>query len=142
MPEGGLIIDSSGNLYGTTTNGGSGGGGTVFELSPAMGGWTYNVVYSFTGCTGCGPLGKLVMDAAGNLYGTTNADGANGKGSVFELTPEGGGTWTYTSLHDFTGGGDGAYPWSNLVLDASGNLYGTASAGGTKGAGVVFEITP
>jgi len=141
MPEGGLIIDSSGNLYGTTTNGGSGGGGTVFELSPAMGGWTYNVLYSFTGCTGCGPLGRLVMDGAGNLYGTTYADGANGKGSVFKLTPSAG-SWTYTSLYDFTGSSDGAYPWSNLVFDANGNLYGTASAGGTKGVGVVFEITP
>jgi uncharacterized repeat protein (TIGR03803 family) len=142
LPNGGLIMDSSGNLYGTTINAGSGHGGTAFELSPSMGGWTYNVLYSFTGCLECGSIGKLIMDAAGNLYGTTWEDGAYGQGSVFELTPAGGGTWTYTSLHDFTGGVDGGEPWSNLVFDANGNIYGTASAGGADGYGVVFEITP
>jgi uncharacterized repeat protein (TIGR03803 family) len=81
------------------------------------------------------------MDAAGNLYGTTLADGANGYGAVFKLTPSNG-IWTYTSLHDFTNGIDGGYPYSTLVLDQRGNLYGTASSGGTQGLGVVFEITP
>jgi len=86
------------------------------------------------------------MDGAGNLYGTTRCDGANDFGSVFKLTSTGGG-WTYTSLHDFRGGSDGGYPISNVVFDTSGNLYGTAYAGGTGlacggGCAVVWEITP
>src|SRR5208282_218554 len=76
-----------------------------------------------------------------NLYGTTVCDGANNAGSVFKLTPSGN-SWTYTSLHDFTGGSDGGKPYCNVVLDANGNLYGTASVGGTQGVGVVWEITP
>jgi uncharacterized repeat protein (TIGR03803 family) len=79
--------------------------------------------------------------APGNLYGTTLADGAYGYGSVFKLTPGGDG-WTYTSLHDFTGGNDGANPISVVTFDASGNLYGTASVGGAYGDGVAWEITP
>ena len=81
------------------------------------------------------------MDQAGNLYGTTACDGANGFGSVFKLTFSNG-AWTYTSLHDFTDGSDGGFPYSNVVFDANGNLYGTASGGGEYAAGVVFEITP
>ena len=79
---------------------------------------------------------------AGNLYGTTYYVGAYGQGSVFKLTPSNGG-WTYTSLHDFTGGGDGGTPSSGVTIDANGNLYGTA-LGGAQGvyAGVVWEITP
>jgi uncharacterized repeat protein (TIGR03803 family) len=99
-------------------------------------------VYSFTGPAGeCGPQGTLVMDGAANLYGTTYCDGANNAGSVFKLTPSNG-SWTYTSLYDFTGGNDGANPVSNVVLDGSGNLYGTSSAGGSQGYGVVWEIAP
>ena len=145
-PAGGLILDSSGNLYGTTLFGGSGGGGTVFELAPFNGGWTFNVLYGLSG-QGWGSWAKLLMDAAGNLYGTTFGDGAYGKGSVFKLTLSGG-VWTYTSLHDFTDGSDGGHPYSSLVFDANGNLYGTASSGGQAapmcgdGCGVVFEITP
>jgi uncharacterized repeat protein (TIGR03803 family) len=145
-PKGGLIIDASGNLYGTTSSGGSGGGGTVFELTPTSGGWTFTTLYSFSGPGGClgepsGPQDKLFMDAVGNLYGTTYCDGAYNAGSVFKLTPSNGG-WIYTSLHDFTGGDDGEYPISSLVMDAKGNLYGTASQGGASGNGVVYEITP
>ena len=85
------------------------------------------------------------FDAAGNFYGTTYSDGAYGRGSVFKLTPSNSG-WTYTSLHDFTFGADGGYPFSNVVLDSEGNLYGTASKGGSQncggGCGVVREITP
>jgi uncharacterized repeat protein (TIGR03803 family) len=81
------------------------------------------------------------MDAAGNLYGTTYWDGAYASGAVFKLTPSNGG-WTYTSLHDFTGGSDGADPISNVVFDANGNLYGTTSYGGAYNYGVVWEITP
>ena len=75
-----------------------------------------------------GPYGTLIMDGAGNLYGTTMCDGAYDTASVFKLTPSGTG-WTYTSLHDFTGGSDGGYPYCNVVFDKSGNLYGTATRG-------------
>ena len=147
----GVTFDSSGNVYSTTTADGLNGGGTVFELA-ANNNWTFDLLYSLTGgnggtgqCDNCsGPYGTLIMDAAGDLYGTTLADGAFSKGSVFELTPSNGG-WIYTDLYDFCSQAsctDGAYPYSSLVFDASGNLYGTASAGGTNNKGVVFEITP
>jgi uncharacterized repeat protein (TIGR03803 family) len=142
-PYAGVVLDRSGNLYGATQFGGSGGGGTAFELSPSGGSWTYTVIYPFVGSGGGhakGPVGDLAMDNAGNLYGTTTGDGAFRFGSVFKLTP-GSGSWTYTSLHDFTGGSDGQLPRSNVVFDASGNLYSTAY-GGVDGKGVVFEITP
>ncbi len=146
-PVGGLIMDSVGNLFGTTSAGGSGGGGTVFELSPSQGGWIYNGLYSFTG-NYFGPLDKLTMDTAGNLYGTRAYGGEYGYGSVFKLTPSGGG-WTYTDLHDFTGETDGGYPQqAGVVLDSSGNIYGTVTLGGDRslcyqvGCGVVWEITP
>jgi uncharacterized repeat protein (TIGR03803 family) len=142
----GLIFDPSGNLYGGTTWEGAGGGGTVFEMTPSGDNWTFTPLYGLSGGTECGVYGDLVMDQAGNLYGTTLCDGAYGLGSVFKLTPSNGG-WTYTSLHDFTGGSDGANASCNLVFDGAGNLYGTAVAGGTGsnctgGCGVVFEITP
>ena len=147
-PNAGLIFDHSGNLYGATRGGGSGGGGTVFKLTPSGGSWTYSLVYSFIGNAGgyCGPIGSLVMDGAGNLYGTTNCDGANGLGSVFKLTPSGN-SWTYASLHDFTGGSDGESPYCSVAFDSNGNLYGTAFYGGDlncrgTGCGVVWEITP
>jgi uncharacterized repeat protein (TIGR03803 family) len=138
-PTGGLIADHSGNLYGAAPLGGAFGGGTVFELSPSNGNWTFNLLYSLTG--GDGPWGSLVMDAAGNLYGATNEEGAYGVGTVFKLTPSGGG-WTYTDLYDFTGGNDGEYPICSVILDANGNIYGTAAGGGAYGYGVVWEITP
>jgi len=144
-PAGGLIFDQSGNLYGTTAIAGSGGTGTVFELTPSNGAWTFSLLYSFVGNFD-GPRGSLFMDAAGNLYGTTIGAGTYSRGSVFKLTASGGG-WIYTSLHDFTGGMDGGYPIGNVIFDASGNLYGTASSGGTgsacyQGCGVAWEITP
>jgi hypothetical protein len=151
-----LIFDRSGNLYGATTHAGTGGGGTIFELSPP-GAWNFTVLYSITGnidgnCPDGAPPGPgatLAMDPAGNIYGTTCADGLYGYGNVFKLTTSNGG-WTYTDLYDFTGSSDGAFPISNVVFDMSGNLYGTASAGGSgtcnffgaAGCGVVWEITP
>ncbi|MGO9516897.1 MAG: choice-of-anchor tandem repeat GloVer-containing protein, partial [Candidatus Korobacteraceae bacterium] len=144
--DGGLIFDQSGNLYGGTYNGGSGGGGTIYELTPSNGGWNFNVLYSFLG-TQWGLANRLTMDAAGNLYGTTQYGGANQDGNVFELSPSGS-SWTYTDLHDFTYGSDGGVPVGTLVVDASGHLYGTAFGGGANpcsggyGCGVVFEITP
>ncbi|MGO9564933.1 MAG: choice-of-anchor tandem repeat GloVer-containing protein [Candidatus Korobacteraceae bacterium] len=142
-PYGGVIADSAGNLYGTTTTDGANGGGTVFELSPSGSGYTFQTIYSFSGTKGqqVGPYGNLVMDSAGNLYGTTYLDGRYGWGNVFKLTPSGSG-WTYASIHDFTGGTDGAAPRCGLVFDSSGNLYGTTSIGGANGYGVVFRLVP
>jgi hypothetical protein len=147
-PIGPPFLDGSGNLYGTTESAGTGFGGTVFELSPSGGGWSFSVLYSFTGPDSGGPQGNLVMDTAGNLYGTTYADGAYGYGSVWKLTRTQTG-WDYTDLHDFTGGSDGANPVAGPAIDANGVLYGTTSLGGTtageacqfQGCGVVWSIS-
>lgn len=152
QPISGLVIDRAGNLYGATSTGGSGNGngGTVFELSPSPGGsYSFSLLYSLAGPGGTdnnpGPWGSLVMDEAGNLYGTTWQDGAFNAGNVFKLTPSGG-SWIYTSLHDFTGGNDGGYPLSSVTFDAAGNLYGTTEGGGLPNCnttcGVIWEITP
>jgi uncharacterized repeat protein (TIGR03803 family) len=143
-PFGGLIFDPSGNLYGSTENGGGNGAGTAFKLTPEGNGtWSYAPLYSFAGGFYCGPYGSLARDRAGNLYGTTDCSGAN-YGSVFKLTP--GSPWRYTSLHDFSGGSDGANPIGNVTFDARGKLYGTASQGANGtcdgGCGVVWKITP
>jgi uncharacterized repeat protein (TIGR03803 family) len=143
-PQGGLIFDSSGNLYGTTVFGGPGGGGVVYELTPSNGSWVATVLYGLTGYEG--PMDSLAMDAGGNLYGTSSLTGFYGKGQVFKLAPSNGG-WVFSDLHSFTGGGDGEFPIGNVVLDAGGNIYGTTFLGGlesdcTGGCGVVFKITP
>jgi len=137
------MSDRSGKLYGTTSTSGSNDAGTVFELTPSGGGWTFCVLYSLTGfATGCGTgsATNLVMDAAGNLYGMIETGGAYGYGSVFKLTPSNG-SWLYSSIHDFAYN-DGTNPWSTLVMDASGNIYGTTVYGGMYGRGTVWEITP
>ncbi len=143
-PYSGLIFDPTGALYGATISGGQDGGGTVFKLTPSNGGWTYSLVYGFKGPGGayCGPTANLTLDGANNLYGTTQCDGGSvGHGTVFRLTPSGD-SWTYKSLHDFSGGGDGGNPVGPVLLDASGNLYGTAANAGASSRGVAFEITP
>jgi uncharacterized repeat protein (TIGR03803 family) len=145
LPAAGLLIDANGNLYGTTIAGGSNGGGTVYELSRLLGGWNFQVLYNFMG-NASGTSSPLTMDSAGNLYGATRRGGARGLGNVFKLTKTNG-AWTYTSLYDFTGSTDGAYPNSKILIDANGNLYGGAQSGGIatlacpNGCGVVFEIT-
>ena len=146
-PYAGLISDAAGNLYGATEHGGVNFGGTVFALTASGGHWDFSLLASLVQGRGSfGPLQSLVMDSAGNLYGASRTDGVNGLGSIFRLSPSHGG-WIYTSLHDFAGS-DGYYPNGNLVLDANGNLYGTAFGGGNTGTGcsqecgVVFEITP
>jgi len=120
---GGLIADSSGNLYGTTSEGGLYGGGSAYELSPSDGGWALSVLYGFDAYQGS--LAKLAMDSAGNLYGTIFI----GAPEVFRLTPSDG-QWALTGFN----GSAGDYPYGNMILDSAGNLYGTAD--------VVFEITP
>lgn len=139
-PYASLIRDSAGNLYGTTSAAGPGGGGTVFELSPSAGGWNFQVVYGLPE-QGDGPQSSVLMDPAGNLYGTTVGGGQYESGSVFKLTPQNGG-WVFTSLHDFQGGPDGQAPLGNLLMDADGNLYGTTSEGGPHGGGTAWEIAP
>jgi uncharacterized repeat protein (TIGR03803 family) len=140
VPYAGVILNQSGNLYGGATGGGTGAGGTIFELTPAKGSWTFSVLYNIPGWTLSGPFRDLKMDASGNLYGTTHCDGTYSDGTVYKLTPSSG-TWTYTSLYEFTGGTDGYYVFSNLVFDKHGNLYGTSSVGGAGGYGVAFKIT-
>jgi uncharacterized repeat protein (TIGR03803 family) len=154
LPLDKLIIDKAGNLYGTTTQGGTGlqcgnGCGTVFELSPQPDGtWTEKQLYLFTGGSDGGlPQAGLVLDDLGNLYGTTLSGGNikcsnNGCGVVFKLTPNANGTRTESVIHSFNGSADGADPLSGLIFDSAGNLYGTASAGGTLNGGTVFELTP
>ena len=146
FPVAGLIIDGAGNLYGTTE---AGYFGAVFELTPTSSGWTFKVLHSFRGSQGKHLFGKLVLDHAGNLYGTTaNGGHGNGGGIVFELTPSASGPWTETVLYEFQGGRhggkDGREPMSDLVFDGQGNLYGTTFAGGVhaQGRGTIFKLTP
>jgi uncharacterized repeat protein (TIGR03803 family) len=154
-PEAGLIIDGAGNLYGTTWMGGDSGRGVVFELTPnaSRTAWKETVLHSFCAQTNCddgsAPLAGLIMDAAGNLYGTTVQGGGtqSDAGVVFELTPHGSRTsWTETVLYSFCAQAncvDGAGPAAGLIMDGAGNLYGTAQNGGAaSGRGVVFELTP
>jgi uncharacterized repeat protein (TIGR03803 family) len=137
-PAGSIFIGKTGILYGTTWLGGDG-YGTVFSLTRGSGGvWTEAVLYRFV--NGGQPPAGLIADAEGNLYGTASGGGPNNQGLVFELTPESDGTWFETTLFTFTGGADGGNIRGGLVMDGAGNLYGTSSAGGGSGFGVVFEL--
>ena len=139
-PAGGLISDAAGNLYGETPYGGAILGGVVYQLMPSNGSYTFQVLYSFLSDSDFeGPLGIPAIDSNGNVYGTTWSQGGPG-GNIFELTPANGG-WIYTDLHDFDYD-DGANPADGPTLDPSGNLYGTASGGGTRAAGVIWQLTP
>lgn len=174
-PVGRIVFDKHRNLYGATSEGGSpncagpGGCGTVYELSPpAKNGdpWTETVIWIFKGRAygdGATPGGGLIMDAAGNLYGTTAYDGTGqcrligglvGCGTVYEMSPpsQPGGAWTETVLYSFQGGNDGYAPDGDLVFDKAGNLYGATLFGGGKGTncgnslypncGTIFELSP
>jgi uncharacterized repeat protein (TIGR03803 family) len=143
-----LVFDQAGNIYGTTPQSGVDNAGTVFELTPSGGGWTERVIYNFTdGSDGGYPYGGVIRDAAGNLYGTALGGGRGGCygvytcGTVYELTPAGG-TWTQSVLFAFSGSTTGGQPQSTLVMDRSGNLYGTTTFYGPDGGGTVFELTP
>jgi uncharacterized repeat protein (TIGR03803 family) len=138
-PYAGVVMDTKGNLFGTTGYGGANGYGTVFALTAAG---VEKILYSFKGGHSDGqlPEASLILDSHGNLYGTTafddNHDGPFG--TVFEVTPAG----KETVLHRFTSDPDGYNPLSNLIMDSQGNLYGTTYLGGTIGSGTVFEVTP
>jgi uncharacterized repeat protein (TIGR03803 family) len=139
-PYAGLIMDSSGNLYGTTLQGGPFNEGIVFELVNSSGTYSEKVLYGFTTSGGAFPYGGVIIDGSGNLYGTTQSGGANFFGTVFELVNSAG-TYSEQVLYSFTKqGGDGAYPSSSLIVDGSGNLYGTTQQGGANGFGTVFEL--
>jgi len=144
-PYAGVIMDGAGNLYGMTHEGGAHDLGTVFELSPSNGGWTKRTLHSFSGTDGKFPVSGLVMDTAGNLYGTTEKGGTANLGVAFELSPSGKG-WKETVLYSFAGGTDGSGPHVGLILDTLGNLYGTTASGGSggcqNGCGTVFELSP
>ena len=158
-PWSGVVFGPDLALYGTTRFGGIGGGsngyGVVYRLTPpatacktVLCPWKETVLYEFTGGSdGSGPLlGNVIFDGSGNLYGTTSQGGDAGLGVVYELTPLNGG-WTQKVLHSFSGGADGALPYSGVILDRAGNLYGTTPAGGGSpgcgdGCGTVYELSP
>ncbi len=152
-PVGNLVRDAAGNLYGAVAWGGSTycyfGCGLVFEIS----GGNFIILHTFQSGTGDGlePNAGLTMDTQGNIWGTTTYGGANNDGTLYELTPNGAGSWNYSTAYSFQGGatGDGAGPWSDLTLGADGNLYGTTANGGSleycednayNGCGTVYEV--
>ncbi len=141
-PDCDLVMDKSGNIFGTTFWGGTANAGTVFELSKVNGVWTETVLLSFTGKeTGWFPYAGLLLDGSGTLYGTTWYGGdAGGDGTVFKLF-QSGGVWKEKVLHSFSGG-DGYEPWGTLIRDKNGALYGTTQAGGHWDVGVVFMLSP
>ncbi len=170
-PSSGVILDGAGNLYGVTSDGGMGGCnplgycGTVYQLAPdGHGNWNETILHEFQGNTGNDGAeagGNLLLDSAGNLYGTTGYGGTGGCvllgvlggcGTVFELSPPSkpGGEWKETILYSFQGGSDGYVPAGSLVFDAAGNLYGATAFGGGQGkcdpfyeyCGTVFELSP
>lgn len=154
-PASALVMDSAGNLYGTTEFGGSGncsvgfGCGTVFQLSPAAdGSWTETILHDFQGTDGWQSFAELTMDSKGNLFGTTANGATYGQGTVYELSPASDGSWNFQTLYEFTGGNDGGVPWASVISDSKGRLYGVASEGGGSssqcryGCGTAFMLSP
>jgi uncharacterized repeat protein (TIGR03803 family) len=134
-PVGGVILDAQRNIYGTTRSGGGYHAGVVYKLDATR---HETVLHTFGGdADGTHPASRLILDSAGNLYGTTTGGGAYNHGVVFKLDPQD----NETLLHSFAGGADGAQPLAGVTMDAHGNLYGTTLFGGSGNAGVVFEIT-
>ena len=127
---GGVVFDKSGNLFGTTTGCGAFGLGNVFELSPnSSGGWTESVLYSFNGCCPNNPSGPLIVDSAGNLYGTgPNPD----DGYIYQLAKGSDGRWTENIIYAFPDIQHGEGPAGGLIADKNGNLYGTTAHGGAQ----------
>ncbi len=149
-PDGALVLDAQGNVYGTTFGGGSPCGGfgcgTVFKLTPTgVGEWPITLLYSFSGNDdGGNPEAGMIFDRAGNLYGTTSFGGnftcGSGCGTVFKLTPAGNGQWSESVLYDFPDAANGRFPDSPVVFGPAGDLYGTTNSGGS-GFGVVYAVS-
>lgn len=142
-PNGTPVLDSAGNVYGTTYGGGTNGDGVVYKLSPGTDGtWTDYILHDFSE-QGANPLGGVVLDSAGNIYGTTTQGGKYTDGVVFELVapPSGTGAYKYKTLYAFDGE-DGNDPYDSLIMDSAGYLYGTTYLGGSSGDGAVVEVNP
>ena len=132
--RGSLVLDGAGNFYGTTYAGGLSSQGTVFKLDSTG---KETVLYNFRGLRdGAGPIGRVILDGAGNLYGTTSYKGTFNAGTVFKVSPAG----KFKILHTFTGGADGGQPYAGLIRDHRGNLYGTTKTGGASGYGTIFKL--
>ncbi|HWY54581.1 MAG TPA: choice-of-anchor tandem repeat GloVer-containing protein [Terriglobales bacterium] len=169
VPAGGVVFDKQGNLFGATSDGGSGctsgSCGTVFQLVPPVNkgsNWSKNILHNFQGQDGSIPEGGVILDAAGNVYGTTAYGGSGpctlfgstvGCGVVYEMVPPKtkNGAWTEKVLYNFLGNKDGQFPWGDLVFDKSGNLYGATQFGGGYGScdapfyqhcGTIFKLSP
>jgi len=153
-PAARVIFGPNGTLYGTTQIGGNG-YGTVFQLTPpptacttALCPWRETVLYAFKGAPDCGnratsSFGELIFDQAGNIYGTTYNGGVHDEGCVYKLTPSGSGGYTESVIHSFGGGSDGYFPFTGVILDSTGNLYGTTSTGGQSVYyGTVYQLVP
>ncbi|MGO8796487.1 MAG: choice-of-anchor tandem repeat GloVer-containing protein [Candidatus Sulfotelmatobacter sp.] len=145
-PANSVVLDASGNVYGTAVTGGSHDGGIVFELSPSSGGtWTETILHSFdnNGTDGANPYSALTFDGAGNLYGTTANGGSSGCGIVFELTPgSSGAPWTETILHSFSNStSDGCTPYAGIAVDGFATYYGTTNRGGAYGYGTIYSLS-
>jgi uncharacterized repeat protein (TIGR03803 family) len=141
-----LVLPNGRTLFGVATVGGANGAGVAYQMKQDdLGNWTFRTLYAFQGAPAAGfPYGGLTMDDQGNLYGTTYYDGAEGYGTVYRLSRDGGAGWIETVLHSFTGGANGNNPSTNLAFDARGNLYGTTAEGGARGChcGTIFRLTP
>lgn len=144
FPYGGLMFDSQGNLYGTTYYAGANGLGAVYEVSPIHGGWSERVLYSFEGGSdGSSSIGNLVMDATGNLYGTTSEGGAGCDcGVIFQLSPSTNGNWTESVAYRFQGAPDAGFAYNGMVGDGSGNFYGATVHGGLTNDGTIYKFSP
>jgi uncharacterized repeat protein (TIGR03803 family) len=141
-PQGGLLFDKQGNLYGSTSSGGANSVGEVFKLARSKNRWKETVLHGFKGSDGELPYDALILDKTGNLFGTTAGGGnCDNCGTVFELKPLQKG-WKETVLYKFKGGDDGFDPLGSLLFGKLGRLYGTTATGGTGGYGTVFEVTP
>jgi uncharacterized repeat protein (TIGR03803 family) len=145
-PQGGVVLDAKGNLYGTASFGGPSGCGGTFELTPGTGGWNLMVLHAFKcGSDGANPEGTLAFDGMGRIYGTTVNGGAFKDGAVYVLTPRSGTGWKSQVIHNFKGA-DGWAPFVGVTLDAAGNVYGTTQNGGgsqncTDGCGVAYKLS-
>lgn len=156
QPLAGVVMDTQGNLYGTTSVGSTFNCGSVYQLTQSGGVWTPHVIYEFAGGDdGCTTFGTLTIDPQGNLFGTTRGGGTSNFGIAYEISPGSGGSWIKTTLYNFKGGTDGRWPIGGVILDTQGNLFGTTQFGGGGGkcpdpfnpprnvfCGTVFKLSP